>query len=119
MTKRSFVHIEIPAGDRKAAAKFYGEMFGWETQSMDEMNYTTFDDGKIGGGFNPLSDQIKPNDIIVYIDSADIEADLKKIAELGGAMVMPKTEIPGIGWFAFFSDPTGNILALYTSLNPS
>jgi predicted enzyme related to lactoylglutathione lyase len=29
---------------------------------------------------------------------------------------MPKTEIPGTGWFAIFSDPTGVTLALYTGM---
>jgi predicted enzyme related to lactoylglutathione lyase len=31
---------------------------------------------------------------------------------------MPKTEIPGFGWFGMFMDPTGNRVGLYTSMNP-
>ena len=56
--------------------------------------------------------------VLVYIDSDDIEADLKKVQQLGGTVVQPKTEIPNIGWFGMFKDPTGNVLALYTSANP-
>jgi predicted enzyme related to lactoylglutathione lyase len=37
---------------------------------------------------------------------------------LGGTVIQPKTEIPTIGWFGMFKDPTGNVLALYTSANP-
>jgi hypothetical protein len=58
---------------------------------------------------------VKPGDVMVYIDSPDIEADLKKIEAAGGKLKVPKTEIPGQGWFAFFEDPTGNIVALYTA----
>jgi predicted enzyme related to lactoylglutathione lyase len=29
---------------------------------------------------------------------------------------MPKTEIPHVGWWGVFSDPTGNRIALYTSM---
>jgi predicted enzyme related to lactoylglutathione lyase len=27
-------------------------------------------------------------------------------------------EIPATGWFGMFKDPTGNAIALYTSMNP-
>ena len=55
---------------------------------------------------------------MVYIHSDDIEADLKQVEELGGTVVTPKTDIPGTGWYGVFKDPTGNVLALYTSMNP-
>ena len=56
--------------------------------------------------------------MLVYIDSDDIEADLKRVTDLGGAVLQPKMEIPGTGWFGIFKDPTGNTLALYTSADP-
>ena len=43
--------------------------------------------------------------------------DLDKVKELGGRVLREKTEIPGMGWFGIFQDPTGNVLALYTSMN--
>lgn len=46
--------------------------------------------------------------MLLYIDSDDIEVDLKKAVKLGGMLVREKTEIPGIGWFGVFKDPTGN-----------
>ena len=48
-----------------------------------------------------------------YILSEDIENTLRKITSNGGAVVMPKQEVPGFGWFAIFQDPTGITLALY------
>lgn len=116
MSKRSIVHFEIPAKDRAAAAQFYSDLFGWEFQHIPEMNYTTFETGNVGGGYNPLGEQVKPGDVLVYIGSEDIEADLKRIGELGGKTLVPKTEIPTVGWFAIFADPTGNSLALYTPM---
>ncbi len=29
--------------------------------------------------------------------------------------MIPKTEIPGVGWFAVFKDPDGTVLAIYRS----
>ena len=40
------------------------------------------------------------------------------VEKLGGKVLHKKTEIPGMGWFGIFHDPTGNVLALYTSMNP-
>ncbi len=114
MSEHPFVHIEFSSRDRAESAKFYGDVFGWEVQDMPEMNYTTFDPGEPpGGGFNPVSDQVKAGDVTVYIGTDDIEASLAKIEAAGGKTVIPKSEIPDVGWFAFFSDPTGNVVALY------
>jgi len=43
---------------------------------------------------------------------------LKLAESLGGKIVLPKSEIPNTGWFGIFEDPTGNQIALYTSMNP-
>lgn len=121
MSKRSIVHIEIPAKDRQESMKFYGELFGWDTQEFPEMMYATWASGSVGGGFSPVGDfpemnlSTKPGDILLHIESEDIEADLAKIEERGGKTVLPKTDIPGIGWFAVFEDLTGNHVALFTS----
>jgi len=118
MTKRNIVHIEIPARERTELAKFYADLFGWETQAMDDkgMEYTVWQSGNVRGGFPDLDDTYKPGDVVVYIDSEDIEADLKKIEARGGRTVKGKTEIPGVAWYAMFADPTGNRMALYTVL---
>lgn len=119
MSKRNVVHVEIPAASVEAAARFYESLFGWKIQRVPEMNYTMWEDGSgSGGGFNPVSDENPAGQVLVYIDSDDIEADLKKVEKLGGKVLHPKTEIPQTGWFGVFQDPTGNVLALYTSMNP-
>lgn len=114
MSKRPIVHIEIPAANRLSAAKFYADMFGWGFEDMPEMNYTTFSSGSVGGGYMDLDEHFKPGDVLIYIASDDIEADLKRIEELGGKTVVPKREIPEVGWFGVFTDPTGNPIALFT-----
>ncbi|MEP0803871.1 MAG: VOC family protein [Chloroflexota bacterium] len=120
MSKRNVVHVEIPAADVAAAGRFYQELFGWKIQHVPEMNYTMWEDGSgSGGGFTQVSAESPAGQVLVYIDSDDIEADLKKVEQLGGKVLHPKMEIPGTGWFGIFQDPTGNVLALYTSMNPN
>ncbi len=117
MPGRSFVHIEIPAANREASSRFYGEMFGWEFKHFTEPTpYTTFATGNVDGGFPNIGEQTKAGDVLVYIDSEDIDADLKKIEKLGGKTLSPKMDIPGYGTFAVFVDPAGNHLALFKGI---
>jgi predicted enzyme related to lactoylglutathione lyase len=119
MSKRNVVHIEIPAADVPGAAKFYESLFGWKMEHAPEFDYTMWaDGGGYGGGFTKAGRDGTVGQVLVYIDSDDIDADLAKAEKLGGSVVTPKTEIPGTGWFGLFKDPTGNTLALYTSMNP-
>lgn len=119
MSKRNVVHVEIAATNVEAASNFYEGLFGWKMQHVPEFNYTMWEDGSgFGGGFNVASEENPIGKVLIYIDSDDIEADLKKAEQLGGKIIHPKTEIPGTGWFGIFDDPDGNRLALYTSMNP-
>ena len=119
MTSHPIVHIELAADDPKASAKFYGDVFGWKTEEIPEMNYITFDaEGGPGGGFNPTeSDDTNPGDILIYIQTEDIEASLAEIEAAGGKTLLSKSEIPGIGWYAFFADLTDNRVGLYKSMS--
>ncbi len=116
MAKRSIVHIEIPAADQRAAARFYQEAFDFETNPVPDMDYTTFMTGNVGGGFPTAGTMATVGEVLVYLSSDDIEGDLRKVEDLGGKTVTPKMEIPNMGWFAIFADPTGNKIGLYTAL---
>ncbi|MGB8983325.1 MAG: VOC family protein [Anaerolineales bacterium] len=119
MSKRNVVHVEIPALNVQAAGRFYQELLGWKIQHDDTLNYSMWEAGDgSGGGFPEVSKDAPAGHVLVYIHSDDIEADLKQVQKLGGTVVQPKTEIPNTGWFGMFQDPTGNVLGLYTSMNP-
>jgi predicted enzyme related to lactoylglutathione lyase len=121
MSKRNIVHVEIPAANVEAAGKFYADLFGWKLHHDAKMNYTMWQagDGDEYGGFPQVSDENPAGQVLIYIDSDDIEADLKKVEKLGGKILHAKAEIPSTGWYGVFQDPTGNVLALYTSMNPA
>ncbi len=117
MNQHPIVHVEIPAEDQAASGQFYSDLFGWKIQSFPEMGYATFDaEGGPGGGFPKIDGEgVTPGAVLVYVGTDDIEASLAKAESLGGNTVVPKTEIPGMGWFGVFSDPAGNRIALYTN----
>lgn len=113
------VHIELAAQDPAVSSKFYGDVFGWKIEVDPNFNYYQFaTEGGPGGGFNKVGEQgTQAGDIIPYIEVEDIDAYLPKIEAAGGKTLMPKTEIPGIGWFAHFMDPGGTRMALYTRIS--
>ena len=120
MSKHNIVHIEIPTANPDESGKFYQQLFGWKITPVPEMNYTLWEpETGPGGGFTQVGKDSKVGEVIVYVDSDDVEADLKKVEKLGGKVLVPKSEIPQTGWFGIFADPTGNMIALYTAMNPS
>lgn len=117
MSKHPVVHVEISATDLAAASRFYADLFGWKIEHIPEMNYATFEPSEgVGGGFNPVTEENPAGSVVVYIGTDDIEASLAKVEQLGGKTTWPKTEIPGMGWFATFTDPSGNNIGLFTAL---
>ena len=118
MSSHPIVHIELSTSNHKQSADFYSKIFGWETQHDEQMNYTMWGtgEGQLGGGFNQVTEEMPAGTVIVYIGADDIDASLAKIEAHGGTKVMPKTEIPGFGWFALFNDPSGNMVGLYTAM---
>ncbi len=114
MVRHSIVHVEIPAVDQQNTARFYKEVFGWDCGQSDEtVPYTRFQSGSIGGGFTRLSGMYAPGEVLLYIDSDDLETDVQRIKSHGGKILMPRLDVPGFGSLALFIDPSGNRLALW------
>ena len=124
---RKVVHFEIPADDLGRAKAFYGSVFGWETQTMpmpgggeytslvttptDENTQLPTEPGAINGGMMQR-DETTPAPVLT-IDVDAIDDTLKEIEASGGVTVAPRTAIPGMGAFAYFKDPEGNVVGLW------
>ena len=117
------VHFEIPVDDRERASSFYASVFDWEMQHMPEMRYTIAgtvpvgDDqlpterGAINGGLMDRSTETPTPVITIGVD--DIDISLKAVEANGGSVITPKTPIPGMGAFAYFTDSEGNVMGLF------
>jgi predicted enzyme related to lactoylglutathione lyase len=119
MSAHSIVHIEIPTSNLEQSGRFYNQLFGWKITSVPEMNYALWEPTEgPAGGFSPIGPDIAPGQILLHVASDDIEADLERAKVLGATVLRPKTEIPDIGWWGVFRDPSGNAVALFTGRNP-
>jgi predicted enzyme related to lactoylglutathione lyase len=50
---------------------------------------------------------------VITVDVEAIDDALKEIEAGGGTTITPRTVIPGMGAFAYFKDPEGNVLGLW------
>jgi uncharacterized protein len=121
------VHFEIPVDDVDRAHAFYRTVFGWELQPMEDMSYTVVrttpsdeqtqmpkEPGAINGGLTRRSSETPVPSVTMAVDSID-EA-LRMVEAEGGATVRPRTELPGMGAYAYFKDSEGNVCGLWENL---
>ncbi len=107
------VHFEISARDGAKITEFYSRLFGWTVNADNPMNYglANTKDGELGidGGIYQQQDPQDTSGIRVYAQVDDAEAYLAKAQELGGKVVTPALEVPGMGIkVGQFEDPEGN-----------
>lgn len=110
------VHFEIGCKDSDKARDFYTGLFGWATEKMGpaEMISTGSETG-IQGHITALGHE-PHNYVTVYAQVDDLAATLEKAESLGGKTVVPPTEVPDSGHFAWLSDPEGTIIGLWKPL---
>lgn len=118
------VHFEIGSKDIAKTRKFYGDLLGWQSQEGGPnmamlSNLGSYAEPKtegIGGHFSSLGHE--PHQYVtVYAQVDDIEATLENAEKLGGKTVIPKQEVPEMGWFAWFADPEGNVVGLWKPMS--
>ena len=113
MKINSFCHIEIPAPDLYKAKIFYEKMFQWKITIFPDNSYAFFDDGVIGGGFDPNMPICKGG-INLVIAVEDINQKLEEIEVAGGSLAKEKTLISEEhGYYASFLDPNGVRLSIW------
>ena len=122
-------HFEIPVDDLSRAGTFYADLFGWKMEPWGGpdpiiwMAQTVPTDEKgtpIRPGVNGMliKKQHPQQPFANYISVEDVNEYGSKAEALGGQIIMPKTPVPGMGWFLYFKDTEGNILGLW-QLDPT
>lgn len=121
----TIVHFEIPADEPERAAKFYREMFGWNINRWENpggieywMVETVATDaegrpvrqGVNGGLMRRMYPEQQP---VNYIAVEDVDQTVAKAERLGAKVMMTKTPVPGMGWFAQLTDTEGNVIAVW------
>ena len=126
MVDHTIVHFEIPADDVEKLRKFYSQLFGWKIEKMpgpveywgiqtvpvDEKG-VPIRPGVNGGMMKKQNPEHTP---VNYVLVESVDEYVGKIESLDGKIVVPKMEVPGIGWWALALDPEGNQFAILQSM---
>ncbi|KAH8712002.1 Glyoxalase/Bleomycin resistance protein/Dihydroxybiphenyl dioxygenase [Phaeosphaeriaceae sp. PMI808] len=119
--------IEIMSSDPQKLKEFYTAIFpAWNfraskgNEGVEVVHYEFEQPSGLSGGIVKLPESCgKPSEqpmgigytVHYFVDSIDEVG--KKIVELGGVNVLPKTPERENGWFANFKDPDGNRFGVY------
>lgn len=118
---RPIVHVEIAAADSDAQKAFYSALLGWEINEVpmgDDFTYTMFNTGTdTNVALSPVGEGMEPGDVLLYFRSDDLDADMARVSELGGKVILPRQEVPGFGALSMFLDPTGNRVAFWQDID--
>jgi len=109
------VWFEVVGKDIAALKGFYGDLFDWKLEDMQEMPYTIVDPN----GENGLQGGIGPDPsgggghVTFYVEVDDLEGSLARVEGLGGSKLAGPIDIPEAR-IALFADPEGHTIGLLT-----
>src|SRR3954453_11870268 len=117
---RPVVHFEVIGSDGERTRTYYSELFGWNIDNDNPMNYGLVDkadnpapDGSLGisggvaGGYEGVDASLT-----FYVAVPDVEEALAKAETLGGTRVMGPQKINDEVELGQFKDPDGNTIGV-------
>jgi predicted enzyme related to lactoylglutathione lyase len=113
------VHFEIVGTDGEKLRSYYSDLFGWEFDADNPMNYgvvqrdgnTNADGAGIGGGVG-VGPEGYEGHVTFYIEVPDVEAALAKAESLGGSRVMGPDKVMDTIEIGLFTDPEGHTIGV-------
>ncbi|MCB9761149.1 MAG: glyoxalase [Alphaproteobacteria bacterium] len=104
--------FEIMGENADALRGFYSELFNWNFNVLEGLNYgtTKCDDTGIPGGVGQAPQG--RGWVTFYVQTDDIEATLAQATALGGAVVMPARALPDKTTIAILADPEGHAVGV-------
>lgn len=110
---RRIDYIEFPVAAVAPAKQFYARVFGWTFTDYGP-DYTSFEDGRLGGGFRGEAGASPgAGGPLVVIYALDLEAVAAAVEAAGGTITQPVFDFPG-GRRFHFRDPSGHELAVWS-----
>lgn len=106
-------HWELMVTDPGRAIPFYRRVFDWR---FDETSpeYRMIDTGQAPRGAMMTKPPAAPAPALnVYFEVASVDQTLAKVVEAGGRVIVPRTRVEGVGWFAMFQDPDQIALGIF------
>ncbi|MBS1120587.1 MAG: Glyoxalase/bleomycin resistance protein/dioxygenase [Deltaproteobacteria bacterium] len=99
------VHWELMVSDVEKAKAFYRKVFDWSFTAAGP-EYTLIECGAApGGGLMLRPPNVRMSTLNSYFRVTDLDRTLRDAVEAGATVIVPRMEVPTVGWFAMFLDP--------------
>ena len=119
-THGAFSWNELITSDPAKAAEFYGSLFGWTIESMEMPGVGVYRVIKVGdqpmaglmatppgaGGMPPAWGS--------YVTVQNVDSTVEAAQRLGGQVLVPVMDVPGVGRMAVLQDPQGAVVNVIT-----
>jgi len=122
----TFFWNQLVTAVQKKSGDFYCNLLGWSKREVDAGPfglYTLFQqNGKdVGGMMNPTTDYSKsrPSWWQAFIAVSDADACASRVTQLGGTVIEPPHDVPGVGRACMVADPMGAVVQLITPASES
>ena len=109
----TIVHCELYSEDPAKTKEFYTKVFGWKFEEIPNAGYWLIKSPeRPHGGLLQRRRPTKPDGFLPpptlnYILVKSVDEAAKRIVDAGGKILVPKYEIPGMGFFSVFEAPGG------------
>lgn len=110
---------ELGTRDPEGAARFYGEVFGWEFEPISQGGQMVYGSFRLGGrlvaGVLPMGERFPPSvpaNWLPYFGVSDLNASVARVEKLGGSVLMGPQTVPA-GRFAAVADVHDAPLSLF------
>ena len=102
------IHAEIRTSDPDATRAFCSDLFGWTYTDGAFPGYTFADTGVEGALPTAIGPLQGGNDsVLFFVGVEDVEATLAQAEALGGKIIQPVQNVPGVS-FGVLEDPQGH-----------
>lgn len=109
------IHAEIRSTDPDATREFFGELFGWTYSEGAFPGYTFVDIGVDGAPATAIGPVQGGEDaVLFFVGVEDVAATLARAEQLGGRIVQPTQEVPGVS-FGVLADAQGHLVGVASS----
>ena len=116
------VHFEVIGKDADKLRSYYSELFGWEFDADNPMNYgmvareanVNADGVGIAGGVGAGPEGYGGH-VTFYVEVPDVETALAKAESLGGSRMMGPDKVAEDTEIGLFNDPEGHVVGLVKS----
>lgn len=119
ISRGRFIWFDLLTTDPARAAGFYPRITGWGTTPAavpGSRPYTIWTNKSVPlGGVTTLPAGYTAPHWLGYISTPDVDGAISQAVKLGGRVVAPAADIPGVGRYAVLADPQGAVFGVFTS----